>query len=110
MPLRSRKPTSPGRRFQTVSDFSEITRDRPEKSLLAPNPGSGGRNNHGRKTARHRGGGHKQQYRDHRLPPQQGRGAGQGRRHRVRPQSQRPASPCCTTPTARSATSWPRPG
>jgi large subunit ribosomal protein L2 len=38
MPLRSRKPTSPGRRFQTVSDFSEITRDRPEKSLLAPTP------------------------------------------------------------------------
>ena len=63
MPLRSRKPTSPGRRFQTVSDFSEITRAHPEKSLLAPNPGSGGRNNHGRKTARHRGGGHKQQYR-----------------------------------------------
>jgi large subunit ribosomal protein L2 len=63
MPLRSRKPTSPGRRFQTVSDFSEITRDRPEKSLLAPSPSSGGRNNHGRKTARHRGGGHKQQYR-----------------------------------------------
>ena len=63
MPLRSRKPTSPGRRFQTVSDFSEITRDRPEKSLLAPNPQSGGRNNHGRKTSRHRGGGHKQQYR-----------------------------------------------
>ena len=63
MPLRSRKPTSPGRRFQTVSDFSEITRDKPEKSLLAPKPQTGGRNNHGRKTARHRGGGHKQQYR-----------------------------------------------
>src|ERR1700690_830320 len=63
MPLRSRKPTSAGRRFQTVSDFSEITRDRPEKSLLAPKPQTGGRNNHGRKTARHRGGGHKQQYR-----------------------------------------------
>src|SRR6202162_4862875 len=63
MPLRSRKPTSPGRRFQTVSDFSEITRDHPEKSLLAPNPGSGGLNTHGRRTARHRGGGHKQQYR-----------------------------------------------
>ena len=63
MPLRSRKPTSAGRRFQTVSDFSEITRDRPEKSLLAPNPQSGGRNNYGRKTSRHRGGGHKQQYR-----------------------------------------------
>ena len=63
MPLRSRKPTSPGRRFQTVSDFAEITRDRPERSLLASNPGSGGRNNLGRKTARHRGGGHKRQYR-----------------------------------------------
>src|SRR5580692_1897603 len=63
MPLRSRKPTSPGRRFQTVSDFSEITRDHPEKSLLAPSPGSGGRNNHGRKTARHRGGGAKRLYR-----------------------------------------------
>ena len=63
MPLRSRKPTSPGRRFQTVSDFTEVTRDRPEKSLLAPNPQSGGRNNYGRKTSRHRGGGHKQRYR-----------------------------------------------
>ena len=63
MPLRSRKPTSPGRRFQTVSDFTEITRDRPEKSLLAAKPQSGGRNNYGRKTSRHRGGGHKQQYR-----------------------------------------------
>jgi large subunit ribosomal protein L2 len=63
MPLRKRKPTSAGRRFQTVSDFAEITRSTPEKSLLAPKPGSGGRNNYGRKTARHRGGGHKQQYR-----------------------------------------------
>src|SRR3954454_16711389 len=63
MPLRKRKPTSPGRRFQTVSDFSEITKDRPEKSLLGPNPKSGGRNANGRKTARHRGGGHKRQYR-----------------------------------------------
>jgi len=63
MPLRSRKPTSPGRRFQTVADFSEITRSRPEKSLLASKSSTGGRNNLGRKTARHRGGGHKQQYR-----------------------------------------------
>src|SRR6202165_513737 len=63
MPLRSRKPTSAGRRFQTVSDFSELTRDRPEKSLLAPKPSTGGRNSYGRKTSRHRGGGHKQQYR-----------------------------------------------
>src|SRR5215218_8444744 len=63
MALRKRKPTSPGRRVQTVSDFSEITKDRPEKSLLGPNPKSGGRNAYGRKTARHRGGGHKRQYR-----------------------------------------------
>jgi large subunit ribosomal protein L2 len=63
MALRKRKPTSPGRRFQTASDFSEITRDTPEKSLLAPKSSTGGRNVHGRKTARHRGGGHKQRYR-----------------------------------------------
>jgi large subunit ribosomal protein L2 len=61
--LRKRKPTSAGRRFQSVSDFSDITKDRPERSLVVPLPKSGGRNNHGRKTARHRGGGHKQQYR-----------------------------------------------
>jgi large subunit ribosomal protein L2 len=63
MGVRKRKPTSPGRRFQTVSDFDDITRSTPEKSLLAPKPRTGGRNNHGRKTSRHRGGGHKQQYR-----------------------------------------------
>jgi large subunit ribosomal protein L2 len=63
MPLRKRKPTSAGRRFQTVSDFSEVTTDTPEKSLLAPLPKTGGRNSYGRKTARHRGGGHKRQYR-----------------------------------------------
>jgi large subunit ribosomal protein L2 len=63
MPVRKRKPTSPGRRFQTVSDFSDITRERPEKSLLAKKSKTGGRNNYGRKTSRHRGGGHKQQYR-----------------------------------------------
>ena len=63
MAVRKRKPTSPGRRFQTVSDFADVTRATPEKSLLAPKPKTGGRNNHGRKTSRHRGGGHKQQYR-----------------------------------------------
>jgi len=63
MALRKRKPTSAGRRFQTVSDFSEVTRDRPEKALVQPKPRTGGRNSYGRKTARHRGGGHKQQYR-----------------------------------------------
>jgi large subunit ribosomal protein L2 len=63
MGIRQRKPTSPGRRFQTVSDFSEITTDKPEKSLLAKKTSSGGRNSYGRKTSRHRGGGHKQRYR-----------------------------------------------
>lgn len=63
MAIRKRKPTSPGRRFQTVSDFSDITASSPEKSLLAPRPRTGGRNAYGRKTSRHRGGGHKRQYR-----------------------------------------------
>jgi large subunit ribosomal protein L2 len=63
MAIRSRKPTSPGRRFQTSSDFSEITKSTPERTLVAPLSKSGGRNVYGRKTARHRGGGHKRQYR-----------------------------------------------
>lgn len=57
------KPTSPGRRFVTVSDFSEITAVEPEKSLTEPLRKSGGRNNKGRLTVRHRGGGHKRLYR-----------------------------------------------
>ena len=63
MAIRKRKPTSPGRRFQTSSDFGEVTTSTPEKSLLAKQHSTGGRNNHGRKTARHRGGGHKKRYR-----------------------------------------------
>lgn len=63
MGVRKRKPTSPGRRFQTSSDFSEVTTDTPEKSLLVAKNRTGGRNNYGRKTSRHRGGGHKRQYR-----------------------------------------------
>ena len=63
MALRKRKPTSAGRRFQTVSDFSDITSTTPERSLLAPKINTGGRNSYGRKTARHKGGGHKRQYR-----------------------------------------------
>ena len=57
------RPTSPGRRFHTRSDFGEITRRSPERSLLAPLRKSGGRNDRGRITARHRGGGHKRRYR-----------------------------------------------
>jgi len=63
MGIRKRKPTSPGRRFQTSSDFGEITKDRPERSLIAPKSKTGGRNSYGRMTSRHRGGGHKQAYR-----------------------------------------------
>ncbi len=63
MPIRKRKPTSAGRRFQTSSDFAEITTDTPERSLLKPKPRTGGRNAYGRMTSRHRGGGHKRQYR-----------------------------------------------
>jgi large subunit ribosomal protein L2 len=63
MAVRKRKPTSAGRRFQSVSDFAEITKDRPERSLVKPKPRRGGRNAYGRTTSRHRGGGHKRQYR-----------------------------------------------
>jgi large subunit ribosomal protein L2 len=63
MALISRKPTSAGRRFQTATDFAEITRSEPEKSLVRPLKKSGGRNSYGRVTARHRGGGHKRRYR-----------------------------------------------
>lgn len=63
MGIRKLKPTSPGRRFQTVSDFAEVTTDKPEKSLLAPLKKTGGRNNTGRITAWQRGGGHKRRYR-----------------------------------------------
>ncbi|MGH2441997.1 MAG: 50S ribosomal protein L2 [Chloroflexota bacterium] len=63
MPLKKYKPTSPGRRGMTSSSFSEITRSRPEKSLLRPLRKTGGRNNQGRISVRHQGGGHKRQYR-----------------------------------------------
>ncbi len=63
MPLRSYKPTSPGRRFMTRSTFEEITTDKPHKPLLEPQKRGSGRNNQGRMTVRHRGGGEKQHYR-----------------------------------------------
>jgi large subunit ribosomal protein L2 len=63
MGVKKLKPTSPGRRFQTVSDFEAITKSTPEKSLLAPKTRSSGRNSYGRITSRHRGGGHKRRYR-----------------------------------------------
>jgi large subunit ribosomal protein L2 len=63
MGVKKLKPTSPGRRFQTVSDFEAITKSKPEKSLLAKQKRSSGRNAKGRITSRHRGGGHKRRYR-----------------------------------------------
>jgi large subunit ribosomal protein L2 len=63
MAIRKYKPTSPGRRQSSVSDYAEITCVEPEKSLLATLRKTGGRNNQGRVTARHRGGGHKRRYR-----------------------------------------------
>ncbi|HEY8529616.1 MAG TPA: 50S ribosomal protein L2 [Paenibacillaceae bacterium] len=63
MPVKSFQPTSPGRRQMTVSTFEEITTDKPEKSLLEPLRKRAGRNNQGRITVRHRGGGHKRMYR-----------------------------------------------
>jgi len=63
MGVKKLKPTSPGRRFQTVSDFESVTKSKPEKSLLAKKTRSSGRNAHGRITSRHRGGGHKRRYR-----------------------------------------------
>ncbi|MBK6898732.1 50S ribosomal protein L2 [bacterium] len=63
MAIKKLKPVTPGQRFRTVSDFSELTASRPEKSLLEPLNKTGGRNNNGRITSRHRGGGHKRRYR-----------------------------------------------
>jgi large subunit ribosomal protein L2 len=63
MGIKTFNPTSPGRRFQSVSDFAEITKDEPLKSLIKPLKKKGGRNNVGRVTAWHRGGGNKKAYR-----------------------------------------------
>ncbi|TKD67184.1 50S ribosomal protein L2 [Pseudalkalibacillus hwajinpoensis] len=63
MAIKKYKPTTNGRRGMSVSDFAEITTDQPEKSLLAPIHRKGGRNNQGRLTVRHQGGGHKRKYR-----------------------------------------------
>jgi large subunit ribosomal protein L2 len=63
MGVKKLKPTSPGRRFQTVSDFDTITKSKPEKQLLDKQKRSSGRNTKGRITSRHRGGGHKRRYR-----------------------------------------------
>ena len=101
MAVRKLKPTSAGRRFQTVSDFEEITRTTPEKSLTEGLTKKAGRNNHGRVTSRRRGGGVKRLYRiidfkrnklDIPLSPISST-------TRTVP----PASRCCTMPTVKNA-------
>ena len=63
MPIKKHKPVTPSRRYMSVSDFAEITKSKPEKSLLEPMMEKAGRNNHGHVTMRRRGGGHKRRYR-----------------------------------------------
>ena len=109
MPVRRFKPTSPGRRFMTVSDFAEVTKSKPEKALTEKLTKKGGRNNNGRITTRHQGGGHKRRYRVDRL---QAHARTASRRRSPRSSTTRTArrgSRCSTTPTASSPTSSPRP-
>ncbi|HLA99864.1 MAG TPA: 50S ribosomal protein L2, partial [Bacteroidota bacterium] len=63
MPVRKLKPTTPGTRWMSVQKFDDITRSKPEKSLVEPLRKTGGRNTNGHITSRHRGGGHKRFYR-----------------------------------------------
>lgn len=63
MGVRQSRPVTPGRRGMSRSDFAEVTRSKPERSLVRPSPKSAGRNAHGRITVRHQGGGHKRRYR-----------------------------------------------
>ena len=86
MPIRKPKPTSPGRRFVSYPDFAEITKSKPEKSLVEGLKKSGGRNAHGRKTSRHRGGGAKRAYRRVDFKRRKDGVPGAGRGDRVRPQ------------------------
>jgi large subunit ribosomal protein L2 len=63
MSVRKLKPITPAQRFRVVNGFDAVTTQKPEKSLLAPVNSTGGRNNNGKMTVRHRGGGHKRRYR-----------------------------------------------
>ncbi len=108
MGIRKYKPTSAGRRNASVSDFADLTPGaKPEKSLLKPLTKKGGRNNQGKITARHRGGGHKRNYRviDF-LRKRTGSRPASRRFNMIRTGVH--ASPCCITSTAKSGTSWRR--
>ncbi len=94
MAIRKYKPTSPGRRSMSVSTFEEITKNEPEKNLIEPLKSKAGRNNHGRITVRHRGGGHEALLSDHRLQAQQDRHSGAALPRSNTIQTARPASRC----------------
>ena len=94
MPIRTYKPTSPGRRFQTVQVFDEITTSEPYKPLTEPLHKSGGRNNHGELTSWWRGGGHKRLLPHHRLQARQARHPGEGRRRSSTTRTARRGSRC----------------
>jgi large subunit ribosomal protein L2 len=104
------KPTSAGRRGMTANAFSELTKGkRPEKSLTVGAGKSGGRGNTGHVTAYQRGGGHKRRYRVIDFKRDKVGVPARSRRSSTT-RTAAPASRCCTTPTARSATSWPPSG
>ena len=87
MPVKKYRPTSPGRRFVTTLDFSDLTKVAPERSLVEVRKKHSGRNNNGHITVRHRGGGTRRLYRHHRLQAREGRRSGEGRDDRVRSES-----------------------
>ena len=106
MAIRKYKPTTPGRRGSSVADFVEVTRSEPEKSLVRPLSKTGGRNNNGRVTTRHKGGGHKRAYRviDFRRHDKDGVNA-RVAHIEYDPNRTRSSSRCCTTSMVPSATS-----
>ena len=110
MAIRRYKPTSPGRRFMTVSSFEEVTKPKPEKALTTKLTKKGGRNNKGRITTRHQGGGHKRRYRVDRLQAPRRTASRQRSRRSSTTRTARRGSRCCTTRTVRRATSSPRRG
>jgi large subunit ribosomal protein L2 len=103
MGVRKYKPTTPGRRGASVSTFDELTRNRPEKKLVAKGRNKAGRNVHGRIRRGTRARRHEAPLPRDRFPSQQGRRAGRSRTQYDL--NRRRASRCCITPTARSATS-----
>lgn len=105
MAIRTYKPTSPARRFMSVLTYEEITKKSPEKSLVEYLKKNAGRNKQGKITVRHQGGGNKIKYRVIDFK----RTSWKFRRRLPRLSTTRTAarsSPCCSTPTARSATFW----